>query len=478
MNDPTRDENSFAAKPDDVNASVCELTYVDPPWYRREDWVAVIVGLSLLGLAVLSIAVTVPDAESTSSSLVHPWADWMGTPGSWESNPLDALTGMVVPLIGSLLACWIAFTVAAAMTGRKIVSFAIAFPFVFALAMIAYLMEGQTTVKHLNLSSALWAIVIGLVVSNTVGVPGWMRPAVATELYIKTGLVVLGGEILFDRLLALGVPGIFVAWVVTPIVLCTTFWFGQRVLKMESKTLNMVISADMSVCGVSAAIAASASCKAKKEELSLAISMSLLFTVVMMIVMPFAVQWIGLDPIVGGAWIGGTIDSTGAVTAAGKALGEDAEKIAVTVKMIQNILIGVASLGISIYWVACVQPQSEGKPAGIAEVWRRFPRFVIGFLVASVAFTLLNAYLSHGEEIINATTKQATKGLRNWFFCLAFVSIGLDTRFADLLPQIKGGKPMILYLCGQSLNLVLTLAMAYLMFGVLFRDTIEAMLAK
>ena len=91
---------------------------------------------------------------------------------------------------------------------------------------------------------------------------------------------------------------------------------------------------------------------------------------------------------------------------------------------------------------------------------------------------MLNAYLGNGEEIIKATTKQATKGLRNWFFCLAFVSIGLDTRFADLLPQIKGGKPLILYLCGQTLNLVLTLAMAYLMFGVLFRDTIEAILAK
>ncbi|EMI16553.1 protein family, partial [Rhodopirellula maiorica SM1] len=374
MNHSSRDENSSVAKSDDVNATTGSLTFVDPPWYRREDWVAVIIGLSLLGMAVVCITFGLPDSDRLGTGLVHPWADWMGKPASWESNPLDALSGTILPLIGSFVVCWIAFTVAAAMAGRHIVQFAIAFPFVFALALIAYVMEGQLTVKHLNLSSALWAIVIGLVVSNTVGVPGWLRPAVATELFIKTGLVVLGGEILFDRLLALGVPGIFVAWIVTPIVLCTTFWFGQRVLKMESKTLNMVISADMSVCGVSAAIAAAASCKAKKEELSLAISMSLLFTVVMMILMPFAVQWIGLDPIVGGAWIGGTVDSTGAVTAAGKALGEDAEKIAVTVKMIQNILIGVASLGISIYWVARVQPQSEGKPAGL-------PRFGDDFRV-------------------------------------------------------------------------------------------------
>ncbi len=448
------------------------------PWYRREDWVAVFLGLTLLAAAVICISFGLTESELAGKGLTHPWGKWLGKPGSWQSDPRDAFSGKGYAILGSLLACWVAFTLAAGLTGRKIGQFAIAFPCIFALGTLAYAMEGQTTVKHLNLSSALWAIVIGLIISNTIGVPRWVRPAVATELFIKTGLVVLGGEILFDRLLALGIPGIFVAWIVTPVVLITTFWFGQRVLKMESKTLNMVISADMSVCGVSAAIAASASCKAKKEELSLAISMSLLFTVVMMIVMPFAIQWIGLDPIVGGAWIGGTVDSTGAVTAAGKALGEDAEKIAVTVKMIQNILIGVASLGISVYWVARVEPQSEGKSPGIGEIWRRFPRFVIGFLIASVVFTLLNQVLVNGEEIIHATTKQATKGLRNWFFCLAFVSIGLDTRFADLLPQIKGGKPLILYLCGQTLNLVLTLAMAYLMFGVIFRESIEAILAQ
>ena len=162
-----------------------------------------------------------------------------------------------------------------------------------------------------------------------------------TEFYIKTGLVLLGAEVLMNRLLALGVPGVFVAWVVTPIVLISTYVFGQKVLKMESRSLNMVISADMSVCGVSAAIATAGACKAKKEELSLAIGMSLSFTVIMMVVLPMIIKAIGLDEVVGGAWMGGTIDSTGAVAAAGAALGERALEVAATVKMIQNILIGV-----------------------------------------------------------------------------------------------------------------------------------------
>ena len=117
---------------------------------------------------------------------------------------------------------------------------------------------------------------------------------------------------MLNRLLALGLPGVFVAWVVTPIVLISTYWFGQKILKMESRSLNMVISADMSVCGVSAAIATAAACKAKKEELSLAIGMSLTFTVVMMVVMPAVIKAVGMDEVLGGAWLGGTIDSTGA----------------------------------------------------------------------------------------------------------------------------------------------------------------------
>src|SRR5690606_6390372 len=116
--------------------------------------------------------------------------------------------------------------------------------------------------------------------------------------------------ILLTKILAIGVPGIFVAWIVTPIVLVTTYWFGQKVLKIGSKTLNITVSADMSVCGVSAAVATAAACKASKEELTLAIGLSMIFTSIMMIVMPLAINAMGLPEVLGGAWIGGTIDAT------------------------------------------------------------------------------------------------------------------------------------------------------------------------
>jgi uncharacterized membrane protein YadS len=239
----------------------------------------------------------------------------------------------------------------------------------------------------------------------------------------------------------------------------------------------MVISADMSVCGVSAAIASAAACKAKKEELTLAIGMSLSFTVLMMIVMPIAIKAIGLNEVVAGAWMGGTIDSTGAVAVAGATLGDKALEVAATVKMIQNILIGVSAFGIATYWVTCVEKnadgESDGNRPGISEIWKRFPRFVLGFIATSILFSVIHACMDGGPEMVTAMIKGSTKTFRGWFFCLAFVSIGLETRFKDLLPYLKGGKPLVLYVCGQTLNIILTLIMAYIMFGIVFKDVVK-----
>jgi uncharacterized membrane protein YadS len=273
-----------------------------------------------------------------------------------------------------------------------------------------------------------------------------------------------------SRLLALGVPGIFVSWLVTPVVLVGTYIFGQRVLKMQSRSLNMVISADMSVCGVSAAIATAAACKAKKEELTLAVGLSLSFTVIMMVVMPGIIKLIGMDEVIAGAWLGGTIDSTGAVAAAGAVLGEKALETAATVKMIQNILIGVIAFFVAVYWVSVVERNPNAPRPTAMEIWYRFPKFVMGFILASVLFSFLYSTMTGGPELIDGMINGSTKVIREWLFCLAFVSIGLETNFRELAPYFKGGRPLVLYVCGQTLNLILTLLMAWLMFGVIFKD--------
>lgn len=448
-----------------------QVTAAQPGWrqlYCAEDWWAVWVGGALLTLCTILVWQGVAAGGKGSDLLTA----WLGKPGSWTSNPLDAFTVKGVNVLpglgGVLMLSLVAFGLGAAVMGKRLVPFAAGFCVVFVLGTLALVLAGQAVIKYYNLEYALWALLVGLLISNTIGTPAWLASAACTEFYIKTGLVLLGAEILVGRLLALGAPGIFVSWVVTPIVLIGTFWFGQRVLRMASPTLNIVISADMSVCGVSAAIATAAACKAKRSELSLAIGLSLAFTVIMMVVMPIAIRALGMSNVLGGAWIGGTIDSTGAVAAAGAMLGEDALAVAATVKMIQNILIGAVAFGVAVYWVTRVEREAGGTRPGLSEVWHRFPKFILGFVAASVVFSWLAASSADGERVVDAVLGHTGATLRTWFFCLAFVSIGLETNFRELAAYMKGGKPLVLYVVGQTFNLCLTLLMAWLMFEKVF----------
>ncbi len=369
------------------------------------------------------------------------------------------------------------FGIGIAAMGKSIGKFLVGFVFVYLVAILAYIAAHQATMVHYGIGYAAWAILFGMLISNTVGTPKWAMPAVQTEYYIKTGLVLLGAKILFEKIITIGTAGIFVAWVVTPTVWLVTYAFGQRILKMASKRLNATICSDMSVCGVSAAIATAAACKAKKEELTLAVGLSLVFTSIMMIVMPAIIK--GFFPvdkqmILGGAWMGGTIDATGAVAAAGAFLGEKALYVAATIKMIQNVLIGVIAFFVALYFTTKVEVAETGVAVGPMEIWYRFPKFVLGFIVASIVFSL--CYTSYNVQIAGLGSAMIDQGairgmsdlFRGWFFCLSFVSIGLATNFRELREHFVGGKPLILYVCGQSFNLLLTLTVAYIMFYVIF----------
>ncbi|NJM94590.1 MAG: putative sulfate exporter family transporter, partial [Cytophagales bacterium] len=187
-----------------------------------------------------------------------------------------------------------------------------AFVVVFGLALLAHFLAAQQDVKNLGMGYTLWGAAAGpgsqqRFCAALLVAPGRCK----TEFLYKTALVLFGAELLLGKVLAIGIPGLFVAWVVTPVVLVATFWFGQRVLQIASPTLNMTISADMSVCGVSAAVATAAACGAKKEELTLAIGLSMFFTSVMMLAMPAFIKAVGMPEVLGGAWLGGTLDATG-----------------------------------------------------------------------------------------------------------------------------------------------------------------------
>jgi uncharacterized integral membrane protein (TIGR00698 family) len=374
-------------------------------------------------------------------------------------------------LIGLMVILMLFFSIGTPFMGIKTSGFIAGFWFVFLLAVVSEIIGGQATLSEYGFGSIIWAILGGMLISNTVGTPNFIKPALQTEYFIKTGLVLLGAEILFSKIVAIGIPGMFVAWVVTPTVLTLTYLFGQKVLKMESKTLNITVSADMSVCGVSAAIATAAACRAKREELTIAIGLSMLFTAVMMIALPTFIVSVGMHPVLGGAWIGGTIDSTGAVVAAGAFLGQTGMFVAATIKMIQNILIGVIAFGVAVYWCTKVDC-APGQQVSKMEIWYRFPKFVLGFIAASIVFSMIvNVMGSAGDVMIDqGILRGLSRPLREWFFILAFASIGLSSNFREMAHHFKGGKPAILYVCGQSLNLALTLLAAYVMFFLVFPE--------
>lgn len=404
-----------------------------------------------------------------ADAAIRQWRDVQKKESSAKSKAGTQAYNKIPYLIGILILFMLFFLPGAKLMGKNTALFMKGFIFVFLLAIVAEIIGAQMTLRSWGFGPLIWAILGGMLIANTVGVPRFILEGAQTEYFIKTGLVLLGAEILFGKILAIGQAGIFVAWVVTPTVLILTYAFGQRILKMESKTLNITVAADMSVCGVSAAIATAAACRAKKEELTIALGLSMLFTAVMMIALPSFIVAIGMHPVLGGAWIGGTIDSTGAVVAAGAFLGETGMFVAATIKMIQNVMIGVIAFGVAVYWCARVEC-APGQVVSKMEIWYRFPKFVLGFIVASIIFSLLfesmgargTAVLDHG------VLRGFTRICREWFFIFAFASIGLTSNFREMAKHFKGGKPLILYVCGQSLNLILTLIVAYLMFFVVF----------
>ena len=429
--------------------------------FSTEDWLSVWIGFAVIIIAIIAVLTGWFDFSALKFST---WA--MG------ENLSEAAAAKIVPL-GEQFATWAfwrktlvtlvvlgaLFTLGIKLQGEKVKKFIPAFVILFALAFLVRLISAEYTFNR-YLEWAFCALIIGLLISNTVGVPNWLRPAVRTEFYIKTGLVIMGFSVLFSNIAKFGLYGLGIAWVVTPIVILFIWWLGTKVLKIDNKPLIITMAAATSVCGTSAAIATGAASNCKKTDLTMVVSISIIFTVLMMVLEPIIIKAVGMSPLMGGALIGGTVDSTGAVAVAGSVLGGDGEKAAVLVKMIQNILIGFIAFFVAIYFATHVN-KGSGQKVGAGEIWTRFPKFIIGFFVASLIASFLIQPIFGGDQVgaINKVLDQ----YKNWCFVLAFTSIGLDTRFKDIVKQMEGGKVLWLYIIGQLFNIILTFFAVWLL---------------
>ena len=420
--------------------------------YKTDDWQAVWIGFIIIILgaaAVLTGSFDFAAAKFTTWGNGKPFADQI-------NNSLLYHLGLTAVVLGGL------FTFGNHLKNISVSKYVPAFAGLFVLAIIVRVISAQYTLNR-YLEWAFFAILVGLLVANTVGTPQWLRPAVQTEYYIKAGLVIMGFSVLFSNIINFGLYGLGIAWIVTPIVILFMWWYGTKVLKIENKPFVITIATATSVCGTAAAIAVGAASKAKKNDLSIAISISILFTVLMMVFEPILIRAFGLGELMGGALIGGTIDSTGAVTVAGTALGKLGQTSAVLVKSIQNILIGFIAFAVAVFFATHVEKRGNGDGSNVsaAEIWHRLPKFILGFFAASLlaSFIFLPAYGKATVSAINGILDQ----YKNWAFVLAFTSIGLETNFRELKAQLQGGKPLNLYIVGQLFNIVLTFAAVYIL---------------
>jgi uncharacterized integral membrane protein (TIGR00698 family) len=412
--------------------------------FKKEDWWANWLGGLFIAGAAFGLIRFIPKLPK--------WAVWQ-----------DALSvELILPLLLWGLGLAALTALALKIMGEDAGAYLKAFPVVFGLAVLAFIIGNQKTLNHYGFNNVIWALVLGLIISNVWKKPRWLVPAIRTELFIKTGLVLLGAEILFTRVLTLGSHGLGVGWLIPPIVMIFMYLYGTKVLKIDSKALVATVATCTSVCGVSAAIATGAAVKAKKEEISAAISVSLIVTVIMMVGMPVLIRWMGLSEAVAGAWIGGTVDATGAVVVAGSMVSPYAMEVAAIVKMLQNALIGVVAFCWALFFVTRVENEPGVERLGIKEIWLRFPKFILGFVGASLltSFVLVPALGEARVDSILAITSTA----RNWLFAMAFVTIGLDSRFANLRKAFKGQATVNLHLVGQTFNVVATLLAALYFF--------------
>ena len=419
--------------------------------WKKEDWLAVWIGFILIIVAAVGV---ITGGYDFSAAKFNTWGNGVSL--------LEQLNGAFFgKLVLTAVVLGVLFSAGAVLKGESLKKYIPAYIALFVLAIVVRLISAEFTLNR-YLEWAFWALIVGLLVSNTVGVPKWLKPAVQTEYYIKVGLVVMGFSVLFSNIVNFGLYGLGIAWIVTPIVIIFMWYFGTRVLKMDNKPLVVTVSTATAVCGTSAAIAVGASSKAKKTDLSLAVSISIIFTVLMMVFEPIIIRAVGLGEVMGGALIGGTVDSTGAVTVAGTVLGEKAQTIAVLVKSIQNILIDFIEFAVAVFFSTHVEKNAEkNTKVSAAEIWYRLPKFIIGFFVASLAASFIFVPTVGSETVssINSVLDQ----YKNWAFVLAFTSIGLDTNFREIKEQFQGGKPLILYVVGQLFNIVLTFLAVYLL---------------
>jgi uncharacterized membrane protein YadS len=433
----------------------------------NEDWLS-----SFLGLGLIAVAAGVFAAGGSLK--------WLAVaPQKW-SHASDAIGQLRLngARYTALFAVWaLLLGAAAAALGIGAVRFIRAFLPLFAVTAAIYFLGLWDQAAHYNLEPPLVALAIGLAASNTVGVPSWLDPALRVELYIKVGIVLLGSALPLTLLAWAGPVAIIQAAIVSLVTFGVIYASATR-LGLDRR-LAATLGTGGAVCGVSGAIAIGGAVGAKKQDISVAISLVVAWAIVMIFVLPLAARALNLSTGVAGAWIGTSEFADAAGLAAAQTYGGYAGNVAgisghpdaaVTAFTLMKVIgrdmwIGVWAFVLSILATTRWEPTGIESRGGAIQIWNRFPKFVLGFLLASLLVTWFAHGYAYGQYKASVLPGLVAplQALRTWAFTFAFLSIGLTTRVREFVSV--GIRPFLAFTVGALVNVLLGFFLSTRVFG-------------
>lgn len=435
--------------------------------WLKEDWWAVWLGL---GLVVLAFALF-----ARGSSIA-----WIAVaPTKWSTfSELGGQLAANAPRYFAQLGLFLVIlTIPTSVMGHSARRFVPSFLLIYLLSVGVFAVGAWDQAQRYNLEPPLVALLLGLFIANFIRLPRWLDAGFRVEFYIKIGIVLLGATLPFTLIIWAGPVAILQASIVSIVTFLVIFFVGRRV--GLDQQLSATLGAGGAVCGVSAAIAVAAAVRAKKEYPPIAITLVIFWAILWIFALPLVSRSLQLPTGVGGAWIGtsefadaagfAAAQSYGGMAGPGSGISGTADQAIWTYTLIKvvgrDVWIGIWAFVLAIVSVTRWEKSETGRKVEAGQIWWRFPKFVIGFLIGSIVVTWAVGSDSYGDfnKIVRPALVAPITALRTWAFTFCFLSIGLTTRLREFASI--GGRPFLAFTAGVVVNVILGFILSVLVFG-------------
>jgi uncharacterized integral membrane protein (TIGR00698 family) len=423
--------------------------------WKKEDYWAV-----WLGIGIVLVTILLWSMESTFIKTIA-----VSIPNWTNLSETSAYLSNNIANIVMLYVCFLAvFSFAIKILGYDLKRFVVGFTVLYALSVLVTIFGSWSVAKKYNLEAPLLALALGLILGNFITVPRWLDEALKTEFFVKTGIVLMGATLPFTLIVQSGSVAFIQATVIAVTTFLTIYWTGTKLFGLDRRFAS-TLAAGGSICGVSASIAIGGAVKADQNHVSVSISLVVVWAIVMIFALPIFIKFLGIPEGPAGAWIGTSEFADAAGIAAAAAIGEQAIKTFTLVKVVgRDMFVGVWCFIMALISVTRWEKRNDGTKPNAGEIWGRFPKFVLGFFVASIIVSILLFVVPEANaHTVNTGVIAPVKTLRSWAFIFTFLSIGLTTRFKDLTSV--GWKPFAAFTTGVLVNVPLGYILSVIIMG-------------